>query len=339
MKKILIIALLIFCYNIGFAQDNINTMRENARNYILAKDFNNALLVLNKAKEAYPDNMDIAKDLVLANLYKQDYPKALELVVPLTQKDDADEQSFQLAGTVYKALQDYKEAEKNYKIALAKFPESGPLYSEYGELLEILKNPDAAIKTWEKGMQVAPSYGSNYYNAAVYYFKKPEDKIWAIIYGEIFANMETNTQRTATVKKMVLDAYKQKLFISPDLAKEATHIKNEFAKAVIETFAKQSGITAQGLTPETLAMIRTRFILDWNSLYAKKFPFKLFEYHQQLMREGLFDSYNEWMFGPVNNQSAFESWANTHKEEYDKFTNFHTSRVFKMPTGQVYSSK
>ena len=47
------------------------------------------------------------------------------------------------------------------------------------------------------------------------------------------------------------------------------------------------------------------------------------------MKDGLFDAYNQWMFGPVNNQSAFEKWVEAHKEEYDKFTSFHTSRVLK----------
>ena len=53
----------------------------------------------------------------------------------LINRNDADVVSYQIAGNVYKALEEVKDAEKMYKRALKKYPESGPLYSEYGELL------------------------------------------------------------------------------------------------------------------------------------------------------------------------------------------------------------
>lgn len=339
MKKLLLAIVALACSILVFAQGDIASMRESARKFLVAGDIDNALLVLNRAYEADKNNTDVLKDLVLTNHYKKDYNKALEYVKPLIGRADADVQSYQLAGMIYKALENPKTAEKTYKEALKKFPNSGPLYSEYGELQEQLRKTGESIKLWEKGMQAAPSYAGNYYNAALYYFNTTDDKIWAIVYGEIYANMDGLSPRANIIKRLVLDAYKQKLFASHDLAKEAASVKNPFARAVMETFAKQSGITAQGLNPETLAMIRTRFILDWNNSFAKKIPFRLFEYHQQLMKEGLFDAYNQWMFGPVDNVAAFENWVNTNKEIYDKFTQFHTSRVFKMPEGQVYSVK
>lgn len=338
MKKLLMVMVAVACAFHVFAQGNIASMRESARKFLAAGDIDNALLVLNQAYEADKDNTDVQKDLVLTYHYKKDYTKALEYVKLLLKRPDVDVQSYQLGGMIYKALENPKTAEKTYKEGLKKFPNSGPLYSEYGELQEQLRNKNESIKLWKKGMQVAPSYAGNYYNAALYYFNNTDDKIWAILYGEIYANMDGLSPRANIIKRLVLDAYKQKLFASHDLNKDAATIKNEFAKAVVETFARQSGITAQGLNPETLAMIRTRFILDWNNTFAKKFPFRLFEYHQQLMKEGLFDAYNQWMFGPVDNLAAFENWVNTNKEVYDKFTYFHTSRVFKMPEGQVYSA-
>lgn len=339
MKKIFVTGLFISACMALFGQGAVSSERQRARNFMQSGDLDNAVLVLTKASEADKNDMELQKDLALAYYYKKDYPKALETIKVVIASPDCDAIAYQLAGNIYKAQENYKEAEKNYKEGLKDFPNSGPLHNDYGELLEIQKNPAGAINEWQKGMQVAPSYGGNYYNAAVYYYKQPDDKIWAIIYGEIYANMESLSPKANSIKKMVLDAYKQKLFISNNLKADASNQKNAFAKAVIETFAKQSGISAQGITPESLAMIRTRFILDWNTSYAKEFPFRLFDYHQQLMKDGLFDSYNQWMFGPVDNQPTFEKWAGAHKEEYDKFTAFHTSRIFKMPAGQVYSLK
>ncbi|WP_409966083.1 hypothetical protein PIECOFPK_02600 [Mycovorax composti] len=339
MKKIFIASLFLCTCGFAFGQGNVVAERTKARNFMQSGDLDNAVLVLTKAQETYKDDPELLKDLSLAYYYKGDYNKALETIKTVIASPDCDAIAYQIAGSIYKAQENFKEAEKIYKEALKDFPKSGPLYNDYGELLDIMKNPKGAIDMWQKGMQAAPSYGGNYYNAAVYYYKQQDDKIWAIIYGEIYANMESLNPRANSIKKMVLDAYKQKLFISSDLAAVAAKEKNEFAKAVLNTFAKQSGISAQGITPESLAMIRTRFILDWFASYGDKFPFRLFEFHQQLMKDGLFESYNQWMFGPVNNQAAFEKWVNEHKEEYDRFTNYHTSRIFKMPNGQVYSVK
>ncbi|MGJ7030270.1 tetratricopeptide repeat protein [Niabella hirudinis] len=337
MKQIFTAGLFLMGSVVAFGQDQIALMRENARKFMMSGDIENAVLVLNKAAQTDKNNIDVQKDLALAYYYKKDYVKGLEIVKPLLASEKADVATYQLAGTLYRGTDNGKEAEKIYKTAIEKFPKQGPLYSEYGEVLEVMKNGAAAINMWEKGMEVAPSYSGNYYNAAIYYFKQPEGKIWAILYGEIYANMESLNPKSGNIKNMVLDAYKD--LFSGNLSQTAANTKNEFAKAVLETFARQSGITAQGLTPETLAMIRTRFVLDWINNYNKKLPYRLFEYHQQLMRDGMFDAYNQWMFGPASNQAAFEKWAEANKAAYDKFTEFHKSRVFKMPAGQVYSNK
>jgi len=339
MKKIFVTGLFISACVSAWAQNVVSAERQRARTFMQSGDLDNAVLVLTKASENNKNDVELQKDLAQAYYYKKDYTKSLEIIKPVIASPDCDAPAYQLAANAYKAQENYKEAERMYKEGLKDFPKSGPLHNDYGELFDILKNPAGAIDQWQKGMQAAPSYGGNYYNAAVYYYKQQDDKIWAIIYGEIYANMESLNPKANNIKKMVLDAYKQKLFISNNLKADAANQKNPFAKAVIETFAKQSGISSQGITPASLAMIRTRFILDWNTSYAKDFPFRLFDYHQQLMKDGLFDAYNQWMFGPVDNQAEFEKWVQAHKEDYDKFTSFHTSRIFKMPAGQTYSLK
>ena len=64
---------------------------------------------------------------------KRHYSKAMEGAKELISRDDADVVSFQIAGNVYKALEEVKDCDKTYKKALKKFPKSGPHYSEYGE--------------------------------------------------------------------------------------------------------------------------------------------------------------------------------------------------------------
>ncbi|HEU0110953.1 MAG TPA: hypothetical protein VFQ73_08765, partial [Flavisolibacter sp.] len=276
------------------------------------------------------ENLDLKKDLTLAYYYKRDYVRALDEVKPMLDRDDADVVVYQLGGNVYKALEEVKEADKMYKKGLKKFPKSGPLYSEYGELLWAKKDLNA-INQWEKGIEADPSFAGNYYNAALYYYYT-KDQVWTLIYGEIFVNMEYLTERATEMKKLLLTAYKEKLFAN---LKDGSK-SSPFANAVLETFNKQSSVVDRGISTEALNQLRTRFILDWYKMYATKFPFRLFDYHQQLIREGMFEAYNQWLFGTVENLSAFDQWTKTNSEAYTKFTTFQKGRVFKMPSGQFY---
>lgn len=330
MKKLAFIALS-FCLNVCTWAQSEST-QETARNFMRSGDFDNAILVLNKALQQDANNLELQKDLALAYYYKRDFAKAGDQVNKLMDRDDADVASYQIAGDVYKALEEVKEADKMYKKGIKKFPNSGPLYSEYGELLSEKHDPEA-IRIWEKGIQVDPSYAGNYYNAALYYQDK--EMIWTVLYGEIFVNMENLTPRATAMKKLLLETYKGQLFLENN--KEQDKKRNDFAKAVKETFSRQESLTGSGITMESLNKIRTRFILDWFNTYASKYPFKLFDYEQQLIKQGMFEAYNQWLFGTVDNLSAFDQWTKANADTYTKFTNFQKNRIFKMPSGQYYN--
>lgn len=338
MKKIIFLPfLLIAVLAVAQPPEDAKTLQATARNFMAAGDYNNAIVVLNRGLQMDKNNLELQKDLVHAYYLKQDYTKALEGVEALMDRDDADVVVFQMAGNVYKALEETKAAEKMFKKALKKFPKSGPLYSEYGELLWAIEDY-SAITYWEKGIEVDPSFAGNYYNAALHYFHT-KDKVWSVIYGEIFVNMESLSERGAAMKDLVLKAYKEKLFSDADLFKDQDKNKSEFGKAYLTIMSKQSALTGKGLTIEALTMIRTRFILDWYNAYSTKFPFRLFDYHQQLIREGMFEAYNQWLFGPADNLVAYESWTKAHGDQYNAFNNFQKNRIFKLPVGQYYQAK
>lgn len=321
----------------AFAQEDVKTMQANAKKFTYSGDYNNAIIILNRALEQDKGNLELLKDLTMNHYLKRDYAKALEQVKLMVNREDADVISYQIAGNVYKALEEVKDCEKMYKKAIKKFPESGPLYSEYGELLYSAKNISDAIALWEKGIQADPAYSGNYYNAARHYFFT-RDKVWSLIYGEIFVNMESLSERGAAMKQLLLDGYKEKLFADADITKGMAKNKNEFSNAFLQTMGKQTSVISRGVTAETLTMVRTRFILDWYQTYAAKFPYKLFDFQQQLLQDGLFDAYNQWLFGAVQDLAAYDNWTKTHADAYEKFTSFQKTRVFKMPRGQNYQT-
>lgn len=331
--KHLFFSLLLAGALVSNAQPQDQTLQETARSFMRTGDFDNAILVLTRAIDGDKNNLELQKDLALAFYYKRDYAKALD-VVKMMLENEPDVVSYQIGGNVYKALEEAKEAEKMYKKALKKFPKSGALHSEFGELLWAKKDFEA-VQYWEKGIKEDPSYAGNYYNAALYYYYT-KDKAWSLIYGEIFVNMESLTDRATAMKGLLLDGYKEKLFADPDMMKDQQDVKSDFAKAFLQTMGKQSSMVNRGITAEGLTAIRTRFILDWYRSHAARFPFKLFDYHQQLIREGMFEAYNQWLFGTVESLPSYDNWTKTHGEAHTKFVNFQKNRIFKIPPGQYY---
>ena len=140
--------------------------------------------------------------------------------------------------------------------------------------------------------------------------------------------------RTPEVKKILLESYK-KLFIDTDYSKDNKN-NNKFTAAFLDVLKKQNTLASSGLNPESLTMIRTRFILDWFQDYAAKFPSRLFDHQRQLLQEGMFDSYNQWIFGIVQNLTTYQAWTASHATEYTEFSNFQKGRIYKVPSGQYY---
>ena len=101
---------------------------------------------------------------------------------------------------------------------------------------------------------------------------------------------------------------------------------------------RNSSVVNNGITSESLTMLRTRFLLDWNKDYAAKFPFRLFDHQKQLLQEGMFDAYNQWIFEAAGDLAKYDSWTKLNAEQYNEFTRFQKSKLFKVPNGQYYKN-
>ena len=199
---------------VAWAQD-ANELYSTANNFIRSGDYANAILVLNQALQLEPDNTQFRKQLGFAYYLRGEMPKAQKIIDPLLDKKDTDAQLYQIAGNIYQSRQDWKGAQRLYDKGIRKFPESGELYNDNGQLLISLKMYDGALNNWLKGIEKDPNFPGNYYNAArTYYYSK--DPVWAILYGEIFVNLESYTTRTAEIRDILMESYK-KLFNDPSM--------------------------------------------------------------------------------------------------------------------------
>jgi Tfp pilus assembly protein PilF len=308
------------------------TPQETARAYTRQGDYTNALVVLNEALKKDPQNLELSKDIAFNYYLEKDYDKGIAVAKGLVERADADVTSYQILALLYKATGEVKDCDRLYKAGIKRYPLSGVLLSEYGEMLWAQQDY-SAIKFWEKGIQIDPSYSGNYYNAARYYFFTQE-KVWGLIYGEIFLNLESYSKRTAEIKDLLLEGYK-KLFTDANMQKNQD-IKSPFVVAFLNIIGKESFTIANGISAESLTVLRTKFIIDWFETYPTNYPFHLFDYERQLLKDGMFDAYNQWLFGAAENLPVFQAWTTAHSDEYTRFTDFQRGRVFKMPEGQYY---
>lgn len=336
MKKLTLL-LAYSCFAITtFSQQNADTLQQTGRDYMRKGDWGNAIMVFNRALQQKPNDISLRNDIAYTYFLQRDFAKALETIKPVVESNDTDVQSFQIAGTVYRAIEELKEGARIYTKGIKRFPNSGVLYSEYGELLW-QKKDYAAITQWEKGIAVDPNYPGNYYNACRFYYFTT-DKVWSLIYGEIFINLESYTIRTAEIKNILFDGYK-KLFAAPDLLKNYdSKKKNEFEKAFLTSMNTQSQVAATGIDPVKLITIRTGFIKNWLQTNAAKFPFRLFDYHRQLLEANMYEAYNQWIFGSAINAEQYQTWIKNNTEAYNTFNNFQRGRVFKLRKGEYYQN-
>ena len=334
MNLRLLFLLLLISFN-SFSQD-AETLQETGRAFLKQGDYDNAILVFTKASQMAPDNIEITKDVIYTSFLRRDYTKALEIGKPLIEKDLADVQCYQMLALVYKGIAEEKEAEKLYKLGIKKFPNEGVMYSEYGELIAD-KDPVTALKLWEKGIEVDPNHSNNYYYVAKQYAYNG-DALWSILYGETFLNMESFTARSTEMKNLLLDQYKKFFVKGVTSAVADKKTDNAFTNSVADVLINQQSQISMGITPESLVVVRTRFILDWYNKYGDKFPFRLFEQQKQLLQEGLFEAYNFWLFGAAANISAYQNWQQLHQSELNDFLGFIKSKVYKIADGQQYKS-
>lgn len=337
-------ALLLFfcCHGVAWCQTDAAGLYNTARSFMHAGDYANAILVLNQAVQQAPENAEYRKQLAFAYYLNNNLPQAEKTIKDVLTSDAVDVQTFQIEGNIIKARGDLRGAEKNYRRGLKKFPASGDLYNELGQVYSDERQYTDALQAWTTGIKVQPTLASNYYNAAkTYYYSK--DKVWAVLYGEIFIDLERYTSRTAEMKTILLASYKD-LFNSGTVAAAAGAAPADqagsspgFRQAFLSALAKGAAmVSSRGVTPETLVMLRTRFVLDWQNFYKLVYPFSLFDYQQQLLREGLFEAYNQWIFGPATNPAVYKAWVTQHQGLMNRLVAYLNAHPLVPPEGQFY---
>jgi tetratricopeptide (TPR) repeat protein len=320
MKKIFVLLFIIPAF--AFAQ---STNYSNAKAAMMKGDFETALALLTVVTKQEPGNISALQDEMYIYYLQRNFKEAKAVGEKLISLPNADFQAYKLLGLTYKALAEEKQAVKLYEKALDKFPNNAVIYAEYGDLLNSQKKEKQAVEMWEKGIRAEPNYSTNYFYASNYYFSK-QDWLKAALLGELFVNLESRSNNTLAIKQVIADSYKQ------ILAQKQT-AGTGFYPAVLRGLRQQNQYAS--LNPEVLTQIRTSFIVDWfGDKASQTYPFYLFAFQKQLVREGLFEAYNQWLFDISG--TDYENWSKTHEKAAEAFNTYQRSRMFKTPKTELY---
>ncbi len=329
------IILLVFEQN-GSAQTNKEKAYDKGVRAIELMDngkIDESIALLEEAQKLDPDRFDYPYEMAYAYYLKEDYKSAIKILEKNKKHKDVTERLFQLLGNSYDIIGQSDKAFAAYDEGLEIFPNSGMIYLEKGNVYWGKKEYNNALPYYEKGIEVDPKFPSNYYRAALLYCGSTEE-VWGMLYGEIFMNLERNSQRTVEISKLLYDTYKneisftsdstrsvsfcQMMSMSLDAFSDPDNIKFPFCMVYEPTLLIAIAFEKE-ITMNSLDRIRTTFIdVYYQSGRDKTHPNALFNYEKEIMEAGHMEAYNHWIL-MQGNLDEFDKWYAGNKEKWDNF--------------------
>ena len=297
-------------------------------------DVKKSLKLLAEAQELVPENFDYFYETAHVYYLNEDYKKSAKILESLKSHKDVNDLLYQLLGNSYDMLGQSEKAFDIYNEGLQKFPKAGALYLEKGNVHWNKKEYLEALPYYEQGIEVDPSFPSNYYRAARIYCASTEE-VWGMLYGEIFMNLERNSQRTSEISKLLYDTYKSQITIGPEGPSAISFSKNAsmrisgneeslekklpFGTICYEPTLMISLISQDKIDLTSLDVIRSNFVdLYFEKKFNEKYPNVLFDYQKTIKAAGHLESYNHWIL-MKGDEAAFGVWIKDNKEKWDAF--------------------
>lgn len=297
---------------------------QQATDAINQKDYDKAINVYFQAIRMQPNNVMLRRDLAYAYFLSGKYDEGLQVVNEVISSNSADEQTYQIASALELAKGNSKKASRILDDGLKKFPNSGILYNAKGNNISTdPKKLEEAVEYFVKGIEANPRYAMNYFNASrlLLELKQP---FWSIMYGEIYTILDPLSPRTIDAKKNLLQAYND-LFAAqtnedlPSFKKrDRSNTSFSLEEMSLPIYFNNYAAVADGFSAENLIMLRTRFMLEWQTKYPAN-RHSLFQYYNLLLENGYFDAYNQSLFGSMSDSQKFASWLKMNNEHYKQY--------------------
>lgn len=333
MKKYILILLCLISL-MGFSQRNELAWKK-AKVAIRLMDegkVDESIQLLKECEKIDNEDYTYPYEMAYAYILKKDYETAITILNKTKKYKNINDQVYQLSGNCYSYLNKPKLAIKEYEQGMKKFPNAGNLHLEKGNIFLIQEKYEDAIENYRNGIAAEPNFSSNYYRLALLYLNST-DRLSGLFYGEIFMNLERSTQRTTEMSKLLYDGYKKSIKfndtnVATDFCEVILDIENkEFKMPFCAIFVKDFilGITTQKeINLNTLSEIRTNFIKNFFKDDYKNYSNIILDYNKKMLDEGILDTYNKYLF-QIGSEEEFSIWKDDNIETYDTFLEWYSN--------------
>jgi len=304
-----------------------------------------SIVLLQEGRKLEPDRFDYPYEMAYAYYMKGEFAESIKILEQIENHKSVSDVLYQLLGNSYDNIKNSKKAIEVYERGLKKFPNSGNLYLELGVMHLDDKDMNVALSYFEKGIEVAPTFPSNYFWASKIFCKSTEE-VWGMIYGEIFMNLERNSKRTVEISKLLFDTYKSEIKFTGENSFSVSFSKNStvnasdltnpgafklpFGVGVYEPTLMLSMLSVKTIDINSLDIIRTNFIDNYFSKgFDKTYPNVLFSYQKQIKDAGHIEAYNHWTL-MKGDEAGFGKWLSSNKEKWDNFVKWFTDNRIKI---------
>ena len=351
MKKILLLLVLSVITVSSLAQ--VFSEEENERIDLALSYSDNgredeAIAIYDELIKKHPDVSGLKFEKAYCYYQKQDYKNAYKTLKPTLSAPDANPQYFAVAGNAQDMMGKPKDALKTYQAGLEKFPDSGYLHLETGNVLIGLGYTAQGVGYYEHGIEVDPGFASNYYRAAQYLFS--DYPIKSIIYAETHNLIyDPNGPRWPEVSKLLYDAYNENIHFEADtvrttfsrdrtitidkkdvesgasptsLLEQMSRIARElsFSDAMNESVDAEALKAAGGqLTLAELTAIRRRFLEHFEAKEQDRYP--VFAVQRKVLDAGHWEAYNMFMLRE-GRPEEFKAWLQDHESDLIAYFEF-----------------
>ncbi|SHM11124.1 lipopolysaccharide assembly protein LapB [Chitinophaga sp. CF418] len=327
-----------------------------------------SITLLEEARKLDPAEPEIVYEMALARYQQKNFDEAMKLLKDLVKRKQASGRVYAMMGNALDEMGKPEKAIDTYDEGIKKFPEEGNLYLERG-VMELRRNDhNAALGFFEKGIQAAPMYPSNYYRAAKI-FLDSDQEVWGMIYGEIFMNIERGSKRTEEISKLLYYTYKGEIKFESDTSASVSFAKqnntilldanqrkkaqasslanalaeqlmasmgNSFANGAYEMTLVKSIIGEKMINLASLNRIRTKFL----DIYTKErrdtsYPVVLFDFQRSVKEAGYLEAYNYWILGQ-GDEKVFGEWRSEHEQQWDSFMKWFKENRIKVTEANAF---
>lgn len=318
------------------------------------QNYTQALNLLVQARKLDPKNPEYQYETAYIYYLQKNYDRVIkELKRPVGRGKAPDARFFQLLGNAYDLNNRPDDAIDAYKDGIKQFPDAGNLYLELGGMAYKAGNNDEAVEYWEQGIQNAPSFASNYYWAAKLYCHSSE-KIWGILYGELFMLLEPNSARSEEMSSLLFDTYRDAMVVNPNSSwqnwvsfSERAHMyimlgageENEqppFQVAVDDAMTNALKPEMNSKNINAICRLRQLFLDNWIAkAYNMPYQNMLFDWWRQVKDAGYLEAYTYWLFRK-GNPDEFDGWLKKNNVEFKTFLQWYNSQPLKLSRQQRF---